>query len=626
MVRKRNSGEWGPLRRRGLKSLVAVLVALAMMGVLSVADTAQTAWAAAAPAVDGDLSEWSGIAQQASTDQDVSYWQIAKDADGNVYLALSGTAITQWVDWQWKTLVVTVNGSSKTTQFAHLPYGGGSSDDLTKGSFVQKNLANGNSPGPIYVEVELDSSSFGGSDDYSVTFAGTTVAAADIPVFGGSSAGDDSGSTNTTDPSQSGDAGETTNPTTPDETSNTGNTTDQPSNTGNASGGAATYNGITIDGNFSDWDAIQKTDAIDPNPEHPQNLAAAALVFDHDYAYIYVQEGPGGSAAGAGTHSNGQFSITTDLGTGNELLIQLHDDHQGNSSVTAGDQTVESRHVGAQWEIAVPKSMLPHYQKTINFGLYQQQPIISNVANLDTGDPGNAGDFNGIRYDGDFSDWTAYPHTRIQYATAGTQEHVTDASGALYSDGSTLFTHVRTTMPEHLKESGGEFLWSVTYNFGDNRILYPTFAEVDGDGTMHWYSGGATLPEGTHELYIFATDGWHNSTNINNLSAGDTNYGKVTVKVDKAGQVDEMESEIDLATVAKHFQCDTHDFKTIKAQFGRLGQEWIETAGTSTAPWLGTGIAIASVVAALGIAYGIRRRRAGAAKGAASGDDAGRVA
>ena len=35
------------------------------------------------------------------------------------------------------------------------------------------------------------------------------------------------------------------------------------------------------------------------------------------------------------------------------------------------------------------------------------------------------------------------------------------------------------------------------------------------------------------------------------------------------------------------------DFKQISAQFGRLGQEWINTAGASSGAWLGLFICIA---------------------------------
>jgi hypothetical protein len=565
------------------------------------------AYAADAPDIDGDLSEWSAVAHQSSTDPDVSYWQIAKDADGNVYLAISGTAQSQWVDWQWsKSIGATIKGDDRqNTALAGL---GGSShrnswDPPLIGTYKQVNDANGNNAGPMYVEVKIDKKSFDGDSNYSLKFAGTTVKASDIPSFKAASS-KPSGSTSTSSSSASGSS------------SSSASSSSSSASSSSSSSASAKYSGITIDGNFNDWDGVKKVETQDPNKEHHQNLAAEAMVFDGDYVYLYVEEGKGGDASGAGTHSNGQFAITTDLG--HELMIQLHNDHNGKSSVTAGTEEVKSKHVGRKWEIAVPKSMLPAYQKTLSFGLYQQDPTVKDVANLDASDKGNAGTFSGIVYDGDYSDWTAYPHTQIQYATAGTQEHVTDAEGALYSNGDMLYTHVKTNMPQHLQEKGSEFLWSVTYDFGDGRLLYPSYAEVDADGTIHWYSGGETLSPGKHELYIFDTSCWHNSTNINNLTSGDRNYGKITVTVDEKGKVDEMESEMDLTQVAKKFNCDAGDFKTIKAQFGRLGQEWLSCAGTSTNPLLGTGIAVGSVAAAVGGYGAYRRRKSGTAAGAAA--------
>ena len=55
----------------------------------------------------------------------------------------------------------------------------------------------------------------------------------------------------------------------------------------------------------------------------------------------------------------------------------------------------------------------------------------------------------------------------------------------------------------------------------------------------------------------------------------------------KNGVQDECEFYLDLEKVAKKFGCDASDFKRIDAQFGRLGQQWITTAGASSGAWLG---------------------------------------
>ena len=105
----------------------------------------------------------------------------------------------------------------------------------------------------------------------------------------------------------------------------------------------AVYEGITIDGSFKDWDAVARYNAACPNEAHKDCLSKAAMVFDGDYVYIYLKDGATGSAYGAGTHSNGRYSIKTDLGR--ELVFQLTQDGQVN-----GIDGVLCQHVGRQWE------------------------------------------------------------------------------------------------------------------------------------------------------------------------------------------------------------------------------------------------------------------------------------
>ena len=49
------------------------------------------------------------------------------------------------------------------------------------------------------------------------------------------------------------------------------------------------YSGITIDGNFSDWNAVSKND-VSQNSESGNGLSKVAAVFDGDYIYIYMKE------------------------------------------------------------------------------------------------------------------------------------------------------------------------------------------------------------------------------------------------------------------------------------------------------------------------------------------------
>ena len=176
-------------------------------------------------------------------------------------------------------------------------------------AMVTVNEAHQNTAGPYTVEASIPMNFFT-EGNFKITFAGVTVDLADIEVLDGSAIKED--------------------------------TTE------------AVYEGITIDGSFKDWDAVARYNAACPNEAHKDCLSKAAMVFDGDYVYIYLKDGATGSAYGAGTHSNGRYSIKTDLGR--ELVFQLTQDGQVN-----GIDGVLCQHVGRQWEIAVPKDKLPIY-------------------------------------------------------------------------------------------------------------------------------------------------------------------------------------------------------------------------------------------------------------------------
>ena len=93
------------------------------------------------------------------------------------------------------------------------------------------------------------------------------------------------------------------------------------------------------------------------------------------------------------------------------------------------------------------------------------------------------------------------------------------------------------------------------------------------------------MADGTYEFYLFSTDAWHNSLSIYDANDMDKWYGKMIVTI-KDGK-DECEFYLDLEKVAEKLNCDASDFKRIDAQFGRLGQQWITTAGASSGAWLG---------------------------------------
>lgn len=495
--------------------------------------------------VDGELDDWKEVPSQVSNDIEIREWKLAKAEDGTVYFCFTGDAVSEWYgNYIWKTISITQSGGTLSgLNFSQYDW---SLAQQTGADVVTKNNAHGNSAADYVVEASIPATTFK-SADYIISFAGNDIQSSAIPVISGQTQSKED----------------------------------------------AVYKGITIDGKFTDWDAVKRNDAGCPNTQHPDCLEATAMVFDGDYVYIYIKDGADGDAAGAGSHSNGQYVITTDLGR--ELVFQLKNNKGGS---VAGVEGAVASHVGAQWEAAIPASELPQYQKSLSFGLYQQEPFITGVVNIQE-DAGNAGSFEGIIYDGLYGDWAAYPHTRIEYATAGTQEEVVDAEGALYSDGSTLFGHVVTRMPQHLEEAAGEFTSAVTILFNNDykTAFYPRMVAVDAQGNIDWNPSLKGLQPGTYEFYLASTDAWHTSSNLNDLNKADQMYGKMMITVGETS--DECEFYLDLKLIADKFGCDASEFKTIAAQFGRIGQQWLTTAGASSGPWIGLIICGVVVVGAM---------------------------
>ncbi|MEE6148073.1 Firmicu-CTERM sorting domain-containing protein [Olsenella sp. YH-ols2223] len=520
--------------------------------------------------VDGSDADWGGVPAQATTTttNGIDSWKVARDASGNVYLLAQGTAQNQWYsNYQWTNVGIVRDGSTvNNPQLANLQWNGG--------SFASVNEANGTTAGPFTAEALIPASMLTGSD--AISFLGTTVSLADIPVLDGNDY------------------------VAPDE--------------------PATYDGITVDGKFKDWKYVTKTDVKNPNPDQPNALSQVAMVFDGD-VYIYIKEGQGGSAAGAGTHANGKYSIISDLGR--ENVFQLNQD--GTVSGIAG---AEAKHVGSEWEIRIPRESLNYYSESLSFGLYQSEPFVKDVTDLQ-GKPSNTGTFQGITYDGNYDDWNSYPVTTISYATAGTQDKNEDASAALHADGSTLYMYAETTMQAHIAEQrqqGTAFTQAITIDLtgkasstqdidvnGEND-LSPRIIAVDENGNIDWNPDLANQPDGTTREYaIVETHGTYDTnsmTNIDNAAfqemGGVLGHVMITANGDKC----QAEYKIDLENVAKmhNYYRSQHgkaaddspdNYQFISARFGRLGDQIVTTTGASTGPWLGLGLSGIAVAGGL---------------------------
>ncbi len=518
--------------------------------------------------IEGSLSDWAGVTARPGAGVDA--WKAAISPDGAmVYFCYEGTASTEW-DYSFA-------GSSNCFQFTYADGASGTDSGISVNAWKDgaevkdaywgtipgaqaavRNEAHGTNPGPYAVEIAVPASFFH-SADVMVTFGGTSIGFSEIEQVDG-------------------------NPVAEDE--------------------PAVYAGIAIDGDFSDWKAVAKTDASCPNSAHPGCLSKVAAAFDGDWFYIYVKDGEGSNASGAGSHSNGKFAITSDLGYETDIQFLT-------TPAINGVNGAQVAYVGSEWEVAIPKDQLPKYQESLSFGLYLGEPILTGIVNLQPDSENNLENlFAGIIYDGQYEDWEDYGHSTIQYATAGSQEDQVDAKGALYSDGGKVYGHVVTTMPQHLQEAGGEFTSAVTLAFNQspeslsngaydrNMAFYPRFVTVDAGGNINWDPQLGGLPEGTYEYYIASADAWHTSENISNLNEMDQMYGRMIMTVGKDGK-DEMEFYLELPMVAKKLGVDETALREISAQFGRIGQQWVYTAGTSTGPMAGVAVCIIAVGAAL---------------------------
>ncbi len=488
--------------------------------------------------IDGSIDEWAAVATIDSTVANVDYWQICKDEEGNVYLAVCGEAYNQWESSFLNNEVgISNNGLNVDKSINSGIYSGW--------SVAYRNLANGGTPGLYYIEAKIPASNFVDADAI-ISFAGSSIPLSAVPAYSDELEVDSS---------------------------------------------EAVYAGIVIDGKFSDWAAVTKYDAECPNDGHPNCLEEAALVFDGQWVYCYLSEAAGSIASSAGGTGDGWYAITTDLGR--QLVFQLKSE-----GVVSGVSGATCSHVGRQWEIAIPASELPSYSQTISFGLNLTDPFVSDVANLQESDQG--GQFDGqVVIDGLFGDWEYYPVTVVEYQGTASSG-VADAYAALYSQNSTLYGYAFTNMADKIASQGGCMLAAVSIAFNNDRNykslpadgnFYPKFYSIDASGNVTVANEGTHL-EPSATPYVFY---------ISDTRAGDQanplNFGKLLLSVTESGI--ECEFELDLEKVAEYIGADAADFKTIEIQWGKLGQQWVTYTGTSTGPILGVLLCVGSVAGVL---------------------------
>ncbi|HAZ91271.1 MAG TPA: hypothetical protein DCX21_04775 [Eubacterium sp.] len=344
----------------------------------------------------------------------------------------------------------------------------------------------------------------------------------------------------------------------------------------------AVYEGIVIDGSYDDWAAVSKEDLMEPDGKN--YVVSSAIIYDND-VYIYLKDSGNESATGAGSHGNGKYSIVTDLGR--TLVFQL--DRDGNINGVDG---ATCAHNGTRWEIKIPAESLPKNNGTISFGLYLCDPTFTDVKNMSKTDEEPEHDFSGISYDYLYGDWDGYPHSEIEYATAGTGRDIADAEAAIYFSDD-IYGHVYTDMVDHVIAGGGEMTNNITLRFNNNpeTQLFFNLVAVDEAGNINWYPKLKDLPEGTYEFYICNSDAWHTSPDIYTLYGTDQIFGKAFLTVSPGH--DEMEWVVYSKEVSKKFGFSEEDIKVVSCRYGELGDQWIVTAGVSTGGLAGAALCMA---------------------------------
>lgn len=363
----------------------------------------------------------------------------------------------------------------------------------------------------------------------------------------------------------------------------------------------ALYSGIQIDGDFSDWAAIDKV--YDFNA----NLTEAAMIWDHDYVYLYLKEGVKhpdgwemyeGNIHAATPYSNGNFCIETNTGYKSSVIV--HGSNSGSVTAKVNDTYVDIAYKKHIYEIAIPVELLKGYNdktSSLNLGTmggWNDTPnyIVMGVShwNPDAGTTGGGenqdkDDNNSnlydkttyIKYDYDFSDWDDYPHQTIDYSTGGS--HGADAEGALYSDGEYLYGHI--------KYYGGYYpdifgFFELAINEKYHRTLMLNARAVDNDGNILWNYNTSDLKPGSYEFHIYGAE-------TIDGGAWDTDYGVLYIELQKHGRLN-AEFRLDQSKIAHYYKCDQTDIKSLDMRFIRIGDKWISCAGTSTGPILGMAI------------------------------------
>lgn len=493
--------------------------------------------------IDGNVNEWSQVRMLNSTDSNVAKWSVLQD-DAKIYFYIQQNGGNAW-------------GMPVSNTYMEISYASGRTDASTqiRPVFDGTNLcfknawygdiadvASAFSPSQEADKYEIEFTipkSFFADSEYTIHYCGDSIKSGEIP--------------------------------------NVDDIEDSEEN--------VAYNGIKIDGTFTDWNAIAKTDV------DREALVQIAAVFDGDYLYIYMKENTDGALTWSGERGDGKFTIYTDTGRNTSFKLNK------NSIETIEGATVA--HSNYQYEIAIPASAVKQYKKSISIGYYMEDTmLLENIVNLQEKDEDRENrKFTDIQYDGVYTDWDYYPHTLIEYATNGTHQK-SDAEAALYQKDTTLYGHVLS----HIHMNEGEFAeFRIRINENEKQTLSVKPILIDSEGNINQSPQTTKLEPGTYEYYLCDISSWSDVKHIDEIK--DDNviiYGEmyVTIRENADGTPisDEMEYYMDIETIARRFGIEASEIKMIQAQYHRIGDEWVSIAGTSTGAWMGISLCGISVL------------------------------
>lgn len=371
---------------------------------------------------------------------------------------------------------------------------------------------------------------------------------------------------------------------------------------GNVNFHASAQGGITIDGNFSDWDSEPKTIIDD------EFLHSVAFILDGEYMYIYIDAKEQWRAYGVGAHYNGKYSVTTDLGY--QMTFQMKDggncipEINGVNGAIVAYSDMSWGFSSYQYEIAIPTTELPFYIESVSFGFYLQEPVIVGVKNRQGH---QAEEQDTITCDGSFSDWDYYPHPVIYYGTDELGYTYVEGQAALYSDGGKLYSHVFSAMKQHVENNGKDLVTGLLISINsasdesnEGNTFLPRLVSLDANGLIY-EPDFANLQPGVHEFYIVDMGGWsvegypldYWSDPNSYQYKGNAVYGKAYIRISPSGC--EMEFELDIETLAEKFGLGADELKFFGAKFQAIGGQWVTCAGVSSGPWICVAISCLAV-------------------------------